>query len=178
MARRRSFPRGTSQRRRTGWTEFVGDFTGAPLTVTVTSVAIVGPGFEVLVDGITLVRTRGLIQLALTANTAAGDGFQGAFGICKVSADAFAVGVTAVPSPLDDMDWDGWLWYSFFTLIQGSVFSAQVSAGFGNKEMVIDAKAMRKVGLNETFILVGEFVETGTASMLVSADSRALFKLS
>ena len=94
MARRRQFTRGTSVRRRTGWEQGVG---GWPMAASITgdSVAIVGDGIVALQDGLTLVRTRGEIELVLTAAASPLDGFKGAFGICVVSGDAFAVGVTA-----------------------------------------------------------------------------------
>ena len=176
MARRRQLSR-SSPRRRVGWNEGPGGFNEIPITVTTSSVSILGLGQTLLADGFTLVRTRGLIQLALTANTAAGDGFQGAFGICVVFAESFGVGVTAIPDPVTDMNWDGWLWHSFFSLIQGSVFSAQVSAGSGNKTLEIDSKAMRKLRASDTIVLVGEFIETGTAVMIVSGTTRILLKL-
>ena len=174
MARRRQFQ--TAQRRRTGWEVGVGDI-DAILTVTAPSVSIIGDGVILASDGFTLIRTRGIIQLITTSNDIALGGFTGAFGICKVTRDAFDVGVTAVPDPVADSTWDGWLWHTFFSLLQGSVFSAQVSAGSGNMQIVIDSKAMRKAAENEVFILVGEFLESGVASMSVVADTRMLFKL-
>ena len=46
----------------------------------------------------------------LSAATSALDGFNGAFGIGLVTRQALAVGVSAVPTPLDEEDWDGWLY--------------------------------------------------------------------
>jgi len=63
---------------------------------------------------VTIVRIRGMLDIYLTVASAAGDGFSGATGICVVAEDAFAVGVTAVPKPLDDLDSDMWMWHHFF----------------------------------------------------------------
>ena len=176
MARRRQFRGSPGVRRRTGWEVGVGDIDSI-LTVTAPSVSIIGNGLVALSDGLTLIRTRGVIQLITTSNDIALGGFTGAFGICIVSEDAFAVGATAVPDPVADSGWDGWLWHQFFSLLQGSVFSAQVSAGSGNLQIEIDSKAMRKMRGEDLLILVGEFLESGVASMSVVADTRMLFKL-
>ena len=121
MARRRQFS--TSQRRRTGWEVGVGDIS-ALQSITTSSVAIVGNGLVALLDGLTLVRTRGIIQLVLTAAASPLDGFRGAFGICIVSEDAFGIGATAVPDPVADAGWDGWLWHQFYSLMQPITFAA------------------------------------------------------
>jgi len=113
----------------------------------------------------------------LTAATAAGDGFLGAVGIGVVNENAFTVGgTTSVPTPVTDMDWDGWMWHQFFDLRTNvaGVGDGQsgISIGFD-----IDSKAMRILG--DEMILMGctEVVESGTATMEVSADSRILAKL-
>ena len=173
MARRRQF--GTSQRRRVGWSDGPGDISTFA-AVTASSVAIVGNGAIALGDGITVVRIRGILQLILTAASAPLDGFTGAFGICVVTEDAFAVGVTAVPDPVDDVGWDGWMWHSFYSLIQPIAFAAQ-SAATSNQTLVIDTKAMRKLHASDVIILVGEHLESGTAAMIVVGGSRALTKL-
>ena len=176
MARRRSSRGFSSARRRTGWEEGPGGWANTA-SITTSSNAIVGVGLFALLDGLTLVRVRGEIELGITAAAAALDGFKGAFGICIVSADAFAVGVTAIPTPLDDADWNGWLWHQFYSLTQAAVFSAQIAGGSAVRRITIDSKAMRKINVNEVIVLVGEHIETGTAVMQVAADSRLLFKL-
>ena len=174
MARRRQF-RGGSLRRRTGWDDGPG-FISNLGTVTSTSVAIVGSGLSVLEDGNTIIRTRGMLQLILTAADAPLSGFRGAFGICIVSEDAFAVGVTAVPDPVDDAEWDGWFWHQFYSLMQPITFAAQSTAS-SVLTLEIDSKAMRKIRATDVVILVGEHIESGTASMTVVAGTRLLFKL-
>ena len=125
---------------------------------------------------VTIVRIRGYFRVILTAATAAGDGFLGAVGIGVVTAPAFAVGLTAVPLPVAEMDWDGWMFHQFFDLRSNiaGVGDGQpgVSIGFD-----IDSKAMRKLGDEQVLMGAIEVVESGTAVMEVSADTRILLKL-
>jgi len=125
-----------------------------------------------------MVRTRGELLLTISAISAAGDGFPRlAAGICIVSENAFGVGVTAVPTPLTDIAWDGWLWHSM-----GACFG-QVSGNFGNDgaqviRWVIDSKAMRKIKQTDISIGVIELgTETGTATLLADLNTRELVKI-
>jgi len=176
LPRRRGFSQArltTSQKRRVGWEEGPGG-TGTT-AVSATGSSIMGSGASILFDGNTVARTRGYIANILTTATNAGDGFEWGYGICVVSGDAFGVGITAVPKPIDDMDWNGWLWHQL-----GGVF-APVVATIGGvnavQQIVIDSKAMRKVGINDVLTLIGQFVEVGTATLEIHADTRMLFKL-
>ena len=95
MPRRgRQFGRSVGVRRKTSWNEGPGDINDRA-TVSATSVVIHGLGQVALQDGTTIIRLRGLISMTLTANASILDGFVGAYGICIVSEDAFAVGATA-----------------------------------------------------------------------------------
>ena len=172
MARRRQFVT-SGARRRTGWD--IGPGSSTLQTVTASGSIIVGLGSETVLDGITIVRIRGLLRLVLLAGGAA-EGFIGAFGICIVSSDAFAVGITAIPSPVDDTDWNGWMWHQYFSLTLSAAFQA-TGAGPHSVDLPIDSKAMRKTGVNNVITLIGEFTEIGTSSMTISADSRVLAKL-
>ena len=176
MGRRRQFSGRAFPRRLTSWEIGVGGFEQTPVTVTSSSVSTVGLGAQSLEDGLTIVRIRGLISLVLSAVDAPLSGFQGAFGICIVSQDAAAVGPTAIPDPVVDEDWDGWMWHQYYSLIQPIAFAAQ-SAASAVEKLVIDTKAMRKFAANDVLILIGEHLETGTCTMTVSADSRVLVKL-
>ena len=176
MARRRQFSRGTGVRRLTGWSEGPGDFPTLQ-SITGASVGIVGQGAQSNSEGLTVVRIRGVIGLTLTAADAALSGFRGAFGICRVSENAFGIGVTAVPAPLTDRFWDGWMWHQHYYLMQAAVFSAQIAGGSALVTIPIDTKAMRKVPATDIIVLVGEHIESGTAVMNVTASTRLLAKL-
>ena len=121
---------------------------------------------------------RGLIHFWQTSATAVGDGFFGAFGIGIASVDAFNVGVSAIPSPLEDLNWPGWLWHSFYDTRQLSTTAADgVNAGVTHSRIEVDSKAMRKLRLNEVLFGAIDQVESGTASAEFNAEVRVLVKL-
>ena len=102
----------------------------------------------------TIMRTRG--QVSIAPNVVTADlTIAGAFGICVVSAEAFAAGIAAIPEPFSDADWGGWfVWRSFANKVVASavddgIFPAAVT-------MEIDFKAMRKVTSNEVMVVVAE----------------------
>ena len=105
-------------------------------------------------EPLTVARTRG--TFAVKPQSYAADGiFTGAFGIGVVSAEAFAIGITAIPTPFRDADWGGWfVWRSF-----GLVVEFQSAVGFSvpaEWTFDIDSKAMRKVGPSEVIVTVVE----------------------
>ena len=175
MARSRGFHQGNArvQRRQTGWEEGPG---GTPVqTINASVKRILNSGAQALVDGLTLIRTRGYFSSIQVIGSAIGDGFSGAFGIGVVTNDAFAIGVTAMPGPLSNIDWDGWLYHRF---ISQHVAAANA---FGTEDSVltfeVDSKAMRKITVNDTVFAMLEVTEIGTAEIDVFFDSRMLLKL-
>ena len=123
----------------------------------------------------TIVRLRGSFQAYLRSATAADDGFHCALGIGIVSDDAFTIGVTAVPNPIADANWPGWLYHRFFDLHASGAFSADDPNG--SIQFEVDSKAMRKFGSNEILMANLEVVEDTTATMTAWFDSRVLLKL-
>jgi len=120
----------------------------------------------------TIRRTRGLFTALLSSVTSAADGYQGAVGIAKVSEQSIGIGIGSVPSPLTNMDWDGWLWHSFVSI--------HANEGGDRTEVFqidIDSKAMRKFGAEESLVGVLDVVEIGTAALEVFFDTRMLFGL-
>ena len=177
MAIRRGFSRGQplrSQRRLSAWEKGPGGTTGTVISTSTT--VILGAGIVALIDGLTIVRFRGFFEMFMEAAPAIGDGFVGAVGAGVVTSDAFAVGVTAVPNPVDDADWDGWLYHRFYSLHHST---ATISNGVnaGREAWEVDSKAMRKLPSNETFFLSIQTVEQGAAQIEVFFDSRVLLKL-
>ena len=166
-------PRSQSPRRRSEWFAGVG---GTAVTVITSSVsAILGNGVVTTFGEETLVRTRGLVDLFLTSSTSPGDGFFGALGIGLVSTPAFAAGAGSIPTPIQEIDWDGWLWYSHFSVHEDSADGQ--GSGAAHQRIILDSKAMRKVQEQETLVAVIEAIEIGTAVMSVFFDSRMLSKL-
>ena len=125
---------------------------------------------------VTIIRLRGEFLAFLTAAGAA-EGFSGAVGIGICTDEAFAAGVTAVPGPVDESDWDGWMWHSFFHVFEG--FSA---AGDGSViqsiRLPVDSKAMRKFSAGYTLFGTVQLDEIGTATIQIACDTRTLLKLS
>ena len=177
MARRSrgSYPVRTSHRQ-TGWELGPGSEAGTPLSLSASSSGIIGSGVAPVVDGLTIVRTRGEMLFYLDSATADNDGFLVAVGIGIVTADAFAIGATAVPSPLSDADWDGWLFYDFRHVFAEVAAIDTADRGW-TARLVIDSKAMRRIGVNDVVFMTAEGAETGTSVVRCYGISRMLFKL-
>ena len=139
------------------------------------------PLFVVPVElGLTIVRTRGELLLVLLSSSAAQTGMQWAAGLAVVSQKAATLGVTAIPGPLTEMDWDGWLWHSQGSLKTSGGMAANTIDG-GPNSMVrvpIDSKAMRKFGDETGFVGMLETVEVGTSTLHAELRTRFLVKLS
>jgi len=181
MARSRGYSRlrtGSASRRKTGWEEGPGQAGGGEQTISATGKVILGAGASALNDGLTVVRTRGQLLVRQSTSAAANNGYTFGMGICIVSSDAFAVGITAIPGPITDMDWDGWFYHDFGFVQSNTATTAdigeQISATYRKD---VDSKAMRKLGINDTIVAVFESTLVGTAQLRVFFDSRVLIKL-
>ena len=175
MARSRvqRFSRGP--RRTSGW--FGGPSSGtdgSSQSIGSNSVVIMTTGAATATDGLTLVRTRGELSLQISTASAIGDGFFGAFGLCIVSVQAFAVGATAVPGPVGEENWDGWFYHSYFNVYANA---ANVTGDHAQVVTTVDSKAMRKLQDNEVIIGVIEALEVGGSTLLVHFNCRILVKL-
>jgi len=171
---RRGFPQARSQRRSTSWG--LGPGGSAVSGFTASQQVIVGSGVVPLEEGITVVRIRGNLQAILTSATASPDGFHCAIGIGVVTDQAFAIGATAVPGPLSEMEWNGWMYHRFFDVHADAAFSAGQQPASISFE--VDSKAMRKLSIGNTLIAVVETIEDPSAVMSLFFDSRVLAKLS
>jgi len=174
----RGFIRGrTSGRRRAmEWDE--GPLSTAVQSATVAGLFLIGVGQAVL-ETLTIVRIRGELAVWLPLSTSVGDGWTTfSAGIGIVTADAFAVGATAMPGPATDADWKGWLWHHSGASLIG-LETTEVGRGpLSAVRIPIDTKAMRKVSLNEVVFGAVEFVtEVGTAQADFTMNSRLLAKL-
>ena len=168
--------RGSGVRRASSWTS--GPF-GLISAIAADSNNLFPTNQQAVDSGLTIVRTRGeFLAYLTTSGGAATEGFRWAFGMCVVTANAAGIGVTAVPNPIDDIGWDGWLVYE-----TGQI--ATMFTGFGEASPTqsvrvrIDSKAMRK--FKETDVLVGVLgvFEQGAGSIMAAhLSSRVLLKLS
>ena len=174
MARR--FPHRTaSARRRVSWEEGPG---GTPFTRSDTVPLLITAGVVTLVDGTTLVRTRGALTLMMKASAANSDSMAGAFGIGVTRTEAFSAGVGSVPTPIAEQDWDGWIYWTPFYF--ESLTDAEVinTGGVSGIRLEIDSKAMRKLDIGDVIYAAIEVgAEVGTSIITGHFDSRLLFKL-
>ena len=106
-----------------------------------------------------------------------------AFGIGIVTKPAFDIGVTAVPGPIDEMDWDGWLYHRFINVFASAAIAGGASADHDIAESVssavrfeVDSKAMRKLDDEEILFGVLQFFESGVVTSQFSFNSRVLVK--
>ena len=122
----------------------------------------------------TIVRTHLEVHFA-TDQQIASESQAGAIGMCVVSEAAAAVGVTAVPTPIDELDSD--LWYLHQSMLAEFVFGdATGFIGDSGVHYSIDSKAMRKVNNDQNVIIVVQGAAQGEGS-LISSMGRFLIKL-
>ena len=167
----RSYGDGKSLRRRVTWSAGP----GGVLSPASSTVSLFPTAQQALVADLTLVRTRGELLVLLLSAAAAQQGFQFAVGICNVTENAFNAGVAAVPAPLADVAWDGWLYHTQGTIksFAAGTFSDIAAAA----RIVVDSKAMRKTHQTDFIIAVLETVEAGTATAHFELHTRILDKL-
>ena len=131
-----------------------------------------------------MVRLRGELLLFLTSAAAAQDGYAGAFGIGLATASAIAIGVTAVQTPIDDQDWDGWLFHQFVFVRTADALNAaaasdldQITGHTAQTRVEVDSKAMRKLPEDMSVYAALQVTETGTSVLQAFFNSRMLIKL-
>jgi len=174
MARRPSGSfRGRSPRRLTEWSEGPGDQSDSGFVAS--GLVILGAGVAA-VTKITVTRIFGELVFRLRSSAAAGNGYIFTWGLGIVTADAFAIGATAMPNPQDDMDWGGWLMHGFTTILDPSGTLSDIGSAVVVR-IPIDVKAQRIMSPNDVLFMIVDALEVGTAVAGVSFDSRALFKL-
>ena len=185
MARsfRQSHSRVVTPRRKNAWT--IGPSSNQGLQ-TISATGIIGFAIAASIneDGLTLVRTRGELVMALSAATGIGDGFIGAVGMTVVTDKAFDVGTTAIPGPVTESRYDGWLYHRFINLLAGAPIAGaaagdgdQVNATSAAIRLEVDSKAMRKVKADQTIVFMWEGTEVGSADIRAYLNTRLLFKL-
>ncbi len=121
----------------------------------------------------TVVRTRGIITV-YSDQTAANEEPFGAIGMCVVSDQALAIGVTAVPTPITDSGSDLFFLHQYFAApvkATTDIAFANVSQTYG-----FDSKAMRKISEDESLIIVVENA-SATAGLNYLLQFRMLIKV-
>ena len=152
---RRTFARGAQHirsARQTNWFAITPATTtvaggGAVLTQSLSAAGLAKRPF-------TIERTH--LFLHVTSDQLAADEFVfGAVGMCVVSDQAAAIGVTAVPTPITDIQSDLWYLHQMY----GTDFPLNTAVGFdgdGGHQYQIDSHAKRKVNDDQDVIIVLE----------------------
>jgi len=120
----------------------------------------------------TVVRTRGQVSIKLPTY-AADANVVGAFGVGIVTEQAFNAGQASIPETFDEADWGGWFVWRSFSLHYESITAA--SSFIASWEFEVDSKAMRKVGPNDTIVLMAS---SQVGAFDISMPLRMLLKLS
>ena len=118
------------------------------------------------VRSFTIVRTH-FSYYYVSDQAAVTEGYSGAVGLAVVSDQAVAVGVTAVPTPVDDIGSDLFLLHSIF---HGG-FGFLSSVGFDSVRGVqvdVDSKAMRRVNDDQDMVVVFESTTVGDGVQIIS----------
>ena len=103
----------------------------------------------------TILRWRGYVSAVLDETMQAGDRVVLTYGIAVLSADAIALGDTAVPDPATEPEYP-WVWWKEFTL-EAYVAAGHIGGWGPNAQRYdIDSKAMRKVKPGEGIVIVGD----------------------
>ena len=175
VVRTRSFAGGV--RRLTGWGPGPETGTdGGEQQITAAGSVLWSTGVLPTVEGQTIIRIRGMIELRIITLGTVGDGFNGAIGICVVEDRAATAGAASVPRPFTETGNEVWMWHQYFSI------HPETTTVEANSSMTvyipIDSKSMRKFGTGKICIGVLEAVnEVGVASMALYASSRILLKL-
>ena len=185
MARSRGFLRDRGSRRPNRLTSWdLGPGGTSSVSISSTSSTFLGSFVSPTQDGLTVIRTRGELLIFLTAASAQDNGITGAFGIGLATAAALTVGATAVPTPITEQDWDGWIYHRYFSLTAAAAIAASAAEApelvhpvTAALRLEVDSKAMRKVVEEDGLYAIIEVVESGTAVALAHFNSRMLFKL-
>ena len=122
----------------------------------------------------TVVRTVGQLNF-LSDQSGAAENYDAAMGMCVVSSQAAAIGVTAIPTPFTDLGSDLW----FVHQMGASRFEFVSGVGFhpaNGLNRQYESRAMRKVNDDSEFVVV---VETSpiSAGAVVWHAARVLIKL-
>ena len=138
-------------------------------TFTANATQIIGVAAQTFESRATILRVRGT-GLIFIDNSVLNDLVVFTMGLVIVTSDAFAVGDSAMPDPADDQT-IGWLWHGSWVLgakVPLGSTEANQSDIAGVVRFDIDSKAMRKTRVDETLVMVGQYVNlTGNPPLSV-----------
>ena len=120
----------------------------------------------------TVLRVRGFIHITGVPDAAL-ESDQVGLGLIVASDPAVAAGGAAVQGPIADAD-GKWLWHQYVPLMSMAATSASGTEIGLQARIEVDSKAMRKVGSNESLILVGELSTGGLVTVRAHGGFRVL----
>ena len=147
--------------------DWAGFFTATNVTVAPSSKALIG-SFVVSGADHTITRTRAMLTVASDQSSVT-EQQVGALGAVVVSDVALAVGATAIPGPLTDIDDDMWFMYQGIT-------SFGLQAGNANPQYIIDSGAQRVLQDGRSVAIMYEN-GSSTFSIHLMLVIRMLFRL-
>ena len=119
----------------------------------------------------TILRVRGNLLIKGTPDAITDDDVVG-LGMIVVSEASASVGGTSLPGPINDSD-SPWLWHQYVPLAAGqNALLGQDIGSFARVE--VDSKGMRKLGINERLVLVGELSTGLYAAISLTGGVRVL----
>ena len=120
----------------------------------------------------TVVRTH--LELMVYSDQAAAIEYQGVgVGACVVSEPALAIGITALPTPVTDMDSDLWFLHKLVYSMESNL-TDRTRAG---TVVTIDSKAMRKVNDGSEIVFVAELTSDPATGAVLAIGGRMLIKV-
>ena len=122
----------------------------------------------------TVVRVRGVVGIR-SDQEAASEDLTGAYGMCVVSDQAEAIGVTAIPTPITDSVSD--LWFVYQYLIGRLQVTPAGTGPWWSDMTIVDSKAMRKVEEGQQLVEVVENGVQSTDGIVIAGGVRQLIKL-
>ena len=119
----------------------------------------------------TLTRTRGRVRASIDGPVANDKSCVGV-GLIAVTEEQLAVGITAIPSPIDDFDAE-WFWHGVLLLLAQGASTDEPGI---TDTIEIDSKAMRRMKQTQTALAVIEArSQAGTPAVDVMITLRSLF---
>ena len=171
---RRDFRRGAAairQKRLSTW--FFASPVGVTLTATGGTITHQLNAAALALRPFTVIRSHLEIYVE-SDQEAASEQYIGAVGMCVVSEQASAIGVTAVPTPIIDLGSEYWFLHQMY---MGSCNLQAAGIINDNPDRLsVDSKAMRKVNESEDLLIVAEFSGIGSGQSVLIAG-RFLVKL-
>ena len=133
------------------------------MDATLTANSTVGGGVINFTSPQTVLRMLGEYVIDRNAAIVAGDACRVGIGIAKVSADAAALGATAMPDPLQDYEFP-WLFQAehrlWWPAPQDATSVNNSGSGSGIVRRSFDIRSMRKFKPNESLVQIVQYIDS------------------